>query len=69
MPGWQVYFVSNDNVIGCMGKSGLMTRRLSDVGTFNCNRKYAEKQALALLSGPNPLDGYYQLTYSIKWKD
>jgi hypothetical protein len=69
MSGWQVYFVSNEKVIGCMGKSMLMTTVLANVGTFNESSKALRIAAESLLCCVHPLDKYPNVTYSLKWHD
>ena len=69
MTGWQCYFVSNDQVVGCIGQTGLITRQLAKVETFSESGVWVAELAKSLLNGPHPLDHHSKVSYSIKWKD
>jgi hypothetical protein len=69
MSGWQCYRVSRDKIVGCIGQSELMTRRISRVKTFTENLIYVELLARSLLCGSHPLDENENVKYSIKWRE
>lgn len=64
--GWRCYFIgrSSGEVIGCIGESMLMTRKLENVGTF-VSASTLRDAARYLMCPPNPLD--QEVTFSIKW--
>lgn len=68
--GWQIWFVSNDKVVGCVGHTELMTSKLSAVHTFEWqSMSQCRTIASNLLSGVHPLDHHEKVTASIKWHE
>jgi hypothetical protein len=67
MMGWQIYLVANGKIVGCIGKSGLMTRAISNVETFDRPKPWCHDMASRLLQGPHPLDHHGKVTVSLRF--
>lgn len=67
--GWQVYYIADDKIVGCLSATLLMAQQLKNVGTFPHSKAYIKQVARDLLQGPHPLDHLGRIRISVVYFD